>query len=190
MKTYAYIESGVVLELITPLCDDEGDEITVESRFSPDFVAKLIDVTNVQPPPSAGWGYDGLKFSVALPMTLAQAQAVQIAKIKSACAADLIGGFTSSALGSVCTYGSNDNDQRNLLNAALASLGQSATWATQLWCASGAAWSLPDHTAAQVQQVNADWLAFRLLRQRKCASLIDKIGAATDPQVALSITWD
>ncbi|CAJ0737655.1 hypothetical protein R16034_00801 [Ralstonia edaphis] len=189
MKTYAYIENGVVVEIIGPAADADGKEILISERFSSNFVAKLVDVTNAQPKPSAGWGYDGVKFSATLPITLAQAQAVQIDKINAACATDLIGGFTSSALGSARNYGSNDNDQRNLLNAALASQGQASSWVTQLWCANGAVWSLADHTAAQVQQVNTDWLAFRLSRQRKCADLREKISAATDPQVALSIAW-
>lgn len=122
-------------------------------------------------------------------LTLPEAQAGQVAKVSAACAAALIAGFTSSALGSARTYGSNDNDQRNLLNAAMAAQGQSSTWTTQIWCANSGAWSLASHTAVQVQQVNADWLAFRLSQQQKCANLVGQINAATSVAVVKAIDW-
>lgn len=122
-------------------------------------------------------------------LTLAEAQAQQTAKVSAACAGALVAGFTSSALGSARTYGSNDKDQRNLLNAAMAAQGQPSTWSTQLWCANSGVWSLADHTVAEVQQVNADWLAFRLSQQQKCASLTAKISAATTVTAVLAIGW-
>lgn len=122
-------------------------------------------------------------------LTLAQAQAQQTAKVSAACASALTAGFTSSALGSAHTYGSNDNDQRNLLNAAMAAQGQSSTWTTQLWCANSGAWSLATHTAAEVQQVNADWLTFRLSQQQKCANLTAEISSATTVTAVLAIGW-
>lgn len=122
-------------------------------------------------------------------LSIAQAQEQQTAKVSAACAAALVAGFTSSALGISCTYGSNDNDQRNLFNAALAAQGQPSTWTTQLWCASSGTWSLAMHTAAQVQQVNADWLAFRMSQQQKCANLIGKITAATTVAAVQAISW-
>ncbi len=122
-------------------------------------------------------------------LTLAQAQAQRAASVSAACAAALVGGFASSALGSVHTYPSQDNDQRNLLNAAMASQGQPSTWTVSLWCANGTTWALTAHTAAQVQQVNADWLAFRLAAQQKCADLVAKINAATSISSVETFTW-
>lgn len=189
MKIYAYVEDGLVIEIITPAQDADGKEIPISDRFSPDFVAKLVDVSTIQPVPAPGWSYDGAKFSLAPPAALSQAQAQQTAAMSAACEAVLIAGFASSALGSAHTYGSNDNDQRNLLNAALAAQGQSASWKTQLWCAKDGAWSLTDHTAAQVLQVNADWLAFRLSQQAKCVSMVSQINAASTAADAMSINW-
>lgn len=189
MKTYAYIENGVVVEIIGPVEDADGKEIPIIERFSSSFVAKLVDVSSAQPMPAPGWSFDGSTFSPALPAALAQAKAQQVAGVSAACEASLMGGFISSALGSARTYGSNDNDQRNLLNAGLVSQGQAATWKTQLWCAKDGVWSLADHTAPQVQQVNADWLAFRLSQQSKCTSLAAQINAASTVAEVLAINW-
>lgn len=122
-------------------------------------------------------------------LTLAQARAQQTAKVRAACALALLSGFTSSALGAERVYGSNHDDQSNLLNAAMASQGQPATWTTRLWCADNVGWSLAAHAAAQVQQVNADWLTFRLSQQQKCADLISQIDEATSVKSALAINW-
>lgn len=120
---------------------------------------------------------------------LAAAQAAQTAKVSNACAAALCAGFSSSALGSARTYPSQDPDQRNLLNAALAAQGQPSTWTASLWCANSGTWSLASHTVAQVQQVNADWLAFRQAQQQKCVTLIGQINAATSVSAVQAINW-
>ena len=59
MKTFALVESGSVVEIIEPLCDNEGFEISVEVRYHPDVVAKLVDITGWEPQPSQGWLIDG-----------------------------------------------------------------------------------------------------------------------------------
>ncbi|MBU9246360.1 DUF4376 domain-containing protein [Burkholderia multivorans] len=122
---------------------------------------------------------------------LVAAQAAQIAVVKAACQAAIIAGFTSAALGDEHTYPSTDTDQRNLLSAATASQGQSSSWTTVLWCASGSplAWAFTSHTAAQVQQVSADFLAFRIAAQQKYADLVTKINAATSVSDVQAITW-
>lgn len=120
---------------------------------------------------------------------LTQSQAVQSALVSAACRTALQSGFNSSALGSECTYPSKEDDQRNLLSAAIVSQGKDSAWTATLWCQSGGAWSFVPHTAAQVQQVNADWVAFRESQQKKCADLIAKINAATSIDAATSVSW-
>ncbi|AVA33027.1 hypothetical protein [Cupriavidus metallidurans] len=120
---------------------------------------------------------------------LAQAQEQQTDKVSAACATALVAGFTSSALGSARTYGSNDNDQRNLLSAAMASQGNPETWTTPLWCADGDAWAFLAHTATQVQKVNADWQSFLVGAQQKCAELIAKIDKAKTVAAVQAVTW-
>lgn len=72
MKTYARVDAGVVQEIILPRTwgiDDPNeppqffaeDEQPIEVRFTPDFVAQMVDITNVEPRPEQGWTYvDGI----------------------------------------------------------------------------------------------------------------------------------
>ncbi|WP_231409616.1 hypothetical protein [Ralstonia solanacearum] len=122
--------------------------------------------------------------------TLAQVVAAQIASISAACEAAIVSGFTSSALGSVHTYPSTETDQRNLLGSAFAAQGRDSGWASPLWCTTDAGqWAFLPHSAAQVQQVNADWVDFRDVLRRKYANLIDQVNAATSISEVGGITW-
>lgn len=62
MKIYARLDDGVVVEIINPMTDAEGSEIAIERRFHPDFVAMLVDVTELAPPPTEFYTYDGAAF--------------------------------------------------------------------------------------------------------------------------------
>jgi hypothetical protein len=57
MRTYANIENGYIIEIIAPRVDDDGAEIPIDQRYHPDFVAKLIDITDVTPQPACGAPY-------------------------------------------------------------------------------------------------------------------------------------
>jgi hypothetical protein len=75
MKTYACIVDGSVFEVIKPMARDvdsgegvsppfkAGDEIPIAERFTPEFVATLVDFTDINPQPAQGWAYDGKVFS-------------------------------------------------------------------------------------------------------------------------------
>lgn len=189
MKTYARIIGGVVQEVIAPMTDSAGTEVPITNRFPPDFVASLVDATSASPQPQQGWAYGAGAFSAPVGPTLAEAQSAQVAKMGAACRAAILAGFASSALGTEHSHPSQDADQRNLQSAVSASIGAAATWTTPIWCASAGSWSLVSHSAAQVQQVNADWLAFRVAAQQKYANLIAKINAATSVTAVQAITW-
>lgn len=66
MTSYARVQDGVVVELIQSVTDDEGQEIPVEARFHPDFVATLVAL-GAKDKPNEGWTYDGKKFSAPMP---------------------------------------------------------------------------------------------------------------------------
>lgn len=67
MKTYARVDGGIVQEIIEPMADLEGNEHRIEDRFAPEFVAQMVDVTDVKPMPEQMWNYaDGL-FSAPAP---------------------------------------------------------------------------------------------------------------------------
>lgn len=61
MKIYARIDNGVVVEIIaSALWPEElpnigGKEIPIEHRFTREFVATLVDITDASPQPDSGW---------------------------------------------------------------------------------------------------------------------------------------
>ena len=63
MKTYARIDTGIVVEIILPMQDAQGNEIAVSERFTPEFVATLVDITDANPVPQERWGFDGSSFN-------------------------------------------------------------------------------------------------------------------------------
>lgn len=74
MKTYGYINNGILQEIILPALYDaehpdrqEGDpsrigiEIPIEERFTSEFIESLIDITAITPQPQPNWTYvDGV----------------------------------------------------------------------------------------------------------------------------------
>jgi hypothetical protein len=48
---YALIKDGRVLEVFPPLLDEAGEEIAIEKRYHPDFVALLVEYDPANPPP-------------------------------------------------------------------------------------------------------------------------------------------
>lgn len=116
------------------------------------------------------------------PMTLAQAQAAQIAQLTADCAAQIVAGFTSSALGSAYAYPSQSIDQQNMVQTAASSAGGS------LMCAKAGTWALTAHTQAQAQQVLKDFIAARDTPREKLQTLIGEVNTATIATVS-TIVW-
>lgn len=63
MKTYALIEDGLVSQLVPPYVNPDGVDVPVEDRFTPDMVAMMVDITDMDPQPQPGWTYDGTTFA-------------------------------------------------------------------------------------------------------------------------------
>lgn len=63
MRSYAFIRDGAVWEIIAPQVDAEGHEIPVEHRYTPEFCASLVDITDAAPQPEQDWFYAGGAFS-------------------------------------------------------------------------------------------------------------------------------
>lgn len=123
---------------------------------------------------------------------LADARAARVAVLSAACAAAIVAGFTSSALGAVHTYPSKVTDQQNLTASVTASLlpGIAADWETQFWCADADGdWNWTAHTAAQIQQVGRDGMSAVLALQAKNAQLGAEVAAATTVAAVQAITW-
>jgi hypothetical protein len=66
MNTYARVSqingADTVVEIITPPTID-GVQLPIGEMFTPEFVAGLIDVTDVSPQPEQWWTYNGTTFA-------------------------------------------------------------------------------------------------------------------------------
>ncbi|MGE4802597.1 hypothetical protein AB8989_19735 [Yersinia hibernica] len=51
MRIYAFIQDGEVVEIIPPAVGPDGNEIDINDRFTPDFVAQMVDITEIEPKP-------------------------------------------------------------------------------------------------------------------------------------------
>ncbi len=67
MKTYARINSGVVVEIINPLVLD-GIEIPVEDRFTAEYVSTMVRSDTANPLPEGGWTYANGAFKPPVPV--------------------------------------------------------------------------------------------------------------------------
>ncbi len=77
----------------------------------------------------------------------------QISRLTLQCAAAIVGGYDSDALGSIHKYPSKQVDQLNMMGSVTDALtpGKPETWKTPFWCADAEdRWSFRDHTAAQI----------------------------------------
>ncbi len=130
--------------------------------------------------------------TTAPPASLSKAQTDQSVIIGMACAAAIIGGFQSSALGKAYTYPSQQTDQANLAANVLSSRypGLPANWTTLQLCAdSKGVWDYRPHTAAQIQQVGSDGKAAIMACLTKNATLQAQIKAASDVATVQQIVW-
>jgi hypothetical protein len=122
-------------------------------------------------------------------VALSAAKTAKIAALSAACAVAICAGFTSSALGTMTAYPSLCTDQINLqssVQAAAWNAGESG-WTTPLWCEQGGTWAFAEHTAAQVQAVNVDWVNYRRVAQQKYADLIQLVNEAATVEAVHAI---
>lgn len=140
------------------------------------------------------WVTDRLLLSTSpldSPVTLDQVKAAKLAEISAACAAEIVSGFISGALGALHTYPSQVTDQSNLMAAVLSSLSAPVEgWETPVWCVDGnGAGAYRMHTAGQVQVVGNDSLAARNAALSKKAALETRINQAIIAEQVQSSTW-
>jgi hypothetical protein len=124
--------------------------------------------------------------------SIAAAQAAQIVVLLEACAAAITGGYTSSALGSPHSYGSQPTDQLNMAASVVASLlpALPSTWTTSFKCAdSTGKWAMRPHTAAQIQQAGLDGKTWVTACQNQFDALSAQVTAATSVAAVQAIVW-
>jgi hypothetical protein len=123
---------------------------------------------------------------------LAAAQAAQTTRLRAACEAEIVGGYSSAALGAAHTYPSTPTDQANMAASVIASLlpGLAPGWTTPFWCVDTAGvWTFAAHSAAQIQQVGRDGKAFVIAAQRRLATLSAEIAATADIAAVQAVVW-
>lgn len=59
---YAYVYGGIVMQIIQPFINDEGQEVPIDQVYSTAFVACCVDLTGISPQPMENWTYDGTAF--------------------------------------------------------------------------------------------------------------------------------
>lgn len=125
--------------------------------------------------------------------SLSVAQSQQIELLRAACAASIVGGYQSSALGDVYTYPSALTDQINMLGSVSASqlsMNQSDTWTTPFLCADPSGnWAYQMHTAAQIQQAGNDGKVWVATCQLKLSGYLASVAAATTVADVQAVVW-
>jgi hypothetical protein len=117
----------------------------------------------------------------------------KIAMLRTAASAQIVAGFTSSALGREHVYPSAPVDQANLSASVVASMlpGVDGSWSTPFWVLDPASgiWSFADHSAEQIQKAGADGKAAVVSAQTKLARLTDEAEKASTVGEIEQISW-
>lgn len=158
-----------------------------------------IDVSNAQHTPreytddekaalaglAPGWVWQMPERVAVDQRTLDATRAAKVAEMSAACAAAILDGFPSSALGAEHTYPAKPTDQTNLAGSILDSLiAGPGDWVTPFWCAGAdGAWDFRMHTAAQIQQVGRDGKAAILAAMTRNEALRAQIMESSIAQI-------
>ncbi|PDT05692.1 hypothetical protein CO666_03555 [Rhizobium chutanense] len=124
---------------------------------------------------------------------LAELKASRIAVLTTACAEAIIGGYSSSALGSEHRYPSKVTDQINMMGSVTDSLlpGQSPDWTTPFWCADeSGVWAFRLHTATEIQAAGVVGKAHVLECQTKLGQLSAQVMTAASAEAVAAIVWE
>jgi hypothetical protein len=125
-------------------------------------------------------------------ITLDEAKKAQIQLVDAGCAASIISGFESNALGTVHTYPFKDTDQANLAASVMASdlPGTPQDWTTPFWCEdSEGNWGYVLHTAPQIQKVGMDGLSAKVSKIAHKIALEQAILQTDTIEGVQAITW-
>ena len=118
--------------------------------------------------------------------------AEKVAELTAACAAAIVSGYTSSALGEVHSYPNDQIAQINMMGSVTGSLlsGLPADWTTPFWCADRAGiWQMRQHTAAQIQRAGRDGAAHVVACQQQLVALNAAVAAANTPEAVAAVVW-
>lgn len=179
-NTYARIQDGVVAELFETDAD-------ISQLFHADLAWRSCPAGT-----RVGDLFQGGLFSSPI-VPLASLKNAKAAELDAACASAIIGGFGSSALGSLHTYPSKQHDQANLVASVVDAMDNASTpgWVTPFWCAdTSGAWGWRNHSADQIRQVGRDGKTAILAAQSRNATLQAAVQGATSAEAVSAIRWE
>lgn len=189
MKTYALIEDGAVSEVIPPYVNPDGVDVPIEDRYTPNMVAMMVDITDMDPQPQQRWTYDGTTFSPPQTgPTLAQAVVSKIVELRQNCDDEIERtSFTSSALGTVHNYDCRTVDQINItIRYAVAN---HTGGSEPLWASDGTRYTWKEHTAEELVDVMVNMNEHIKENQVLLVSKLAAVDAATTVAQINAVTW-
>lgn len=74
MRAYARIDSGIVVEIVDLEPNEAGEVVPIERKFTAEFVATLIEITDLDPKPGERWTYNGEAFAEPVPTVPTEAE--------------------------------------------------------------------------------------------------------------------
>lgn len=188
MPKYVRVVDEIVVEIIPQL--PEG--FSLEEVFHADIAAQIqLAADDIE----TGWTWNGTEFSAPVGPSLDDVKAARIGVIlTAACAAAIVGGYQSSALGAAHLYPSSITDQINMMGSVTASLlpDLPGDWTTPFWCKDEASgqWAFRPHNAMQIQQAGADGKAHIVDCQARLEQLSAQVMAAASAQAIAAIVWE
>lgn len=124
---------------------------------------------------------------------LAQVKTAAVTRLTADCAAAIVGGYSSDALGGTHRYPSGMTDQINMMGSVTDSLlpGLPADWSTPFWCADEAGdWAFRPHSADQIQAAGASGKQHILNCQTRLGGLSADVAAAATVEDVQAIVWE
>lgn len=120
------------------------------------------------------------------------ARRTRVSLLSASCAAAIVGGFRSEALGSAHAYPSDIKDQINLMGSVTDSIipGLPENWQTPFWCRDeDGVWSWKMHSAAEIQQAGRDGKARVVACQATLETLTAAVMVAATVEDVVAIVW-
>ena len=182
MTRYVRVKNGTVVEII-----DAGQPL--DQLYHPELAETMVKAGKMV---EVGWSYDGEQFNAPAAPSFDSLKELKINELTLACSDNILGGYTSDALGNQHIYPSKLTDQINMMGSVTDSLLQTIgeTWATPFWCADGnGLWAFRPHSSVEIQKAGADGKAHIISCQEKLSSLSSIVYGAESEGEIQAISW-
>lgn len=193
MRIYALIEDGAVFNIVLPWTDNGVPvDLPIEERFPPEVVAKMVEITDMDPMPQERWLYaDGVFSPPPGPpeQTLGELKEYTRGILRGNCSTDIERtSFPSSALGAIHNYDCRLVDQINLKMRYDIALSGDAS--EPVWASDGTRFEWKNHTAEELLEVMISMNDNIKLKQQKLATKMAAVDAATTKSQVEAVHWE